>query len=200
MGTMASKWFSDCALVAASTVLAVGCSSARVASKTASSVPSSRSTTVTATTSTTRPPDMVNGIPLRRLAELARVTATVWSEPHPFNIRAAVGSDRAANALMGRDGATYNYGETLRAYVIALDGHFSCKPPRCEGTVVIGVQGPSGGLTLPPTTTTTPSPVPISTILLTIDPKTLQEDGSFRQVGHEVDMNKLGRVYLLDRY
>jgi hypothetical protein len=143
---------------------------------------------------------VVNGIPLRRLAELVRVPAAAWAEPHPFNIRAAVGSDRAANALMGRDGMTYNFGDPARAYVVALDGHFSCEPPRCEGSVIIGIQGPSGGLTQPPTTTTTPSAVPISTMLLTFGPKTLQEVGGFRVVDHEVDMNKLGRVYSLDRY
>jgi len=94
---------------------------------------------------------------------------------------------------------TYNFGDPKRAYVVALDGHFSCEPPRCL-TSDMGIQGPSGGLTQPPTTTTTPSVVPISTMLLTFDPKTLQEVGGFRVVGHEVDMNKLGRVYSLDAY
>jgi hypothetical protein len=37
-------------------------------------------------------------------------------------------------------------------------------------------------------------------MLLTFDPKTLQELGGFRVVDHEVDMNKLGRVYSLDGY
>jgi hypothetical protein len=99
---------------------------------------------------------------------------------------------------MGRDGATYNYGDTVRAYVIALDGHFSCEPPGCSPS--FGPVGPTAALQQSPTTTTTSSVVPISTMLLTIDPKTLQEDGSFRLVDHEVDMNKLGRVYSLDGY
>ena len=146
----------------------------------------------------TPPPDVVNGIPLRRLATLVRSPAAAWSEPHPFNIRAAVGSDRAANALMGQNGDTYNFGETARAYVVALDGHFSCEPPRCS-TSGGGPTGPQG-LTQSPTTTTTRSAVPVSTMLLTFAPKTLQEVGGFRVVGHEVDMNKLGRVYSLDQY
>jgi hypothetical protein len=100
---------------------------------------------------------------------------------------------------MGRDGMTYNFGETARAYVVALDGHFSCDPPRCL-TSDMGIQGPSEGLTPPPTTTTTPSAVPVSTMLLTFDPKTLQEVGGFRVVDHEVDMSKLGHVYSLDGY
>jgi len=37
-------------------------------------------------------------------------------------------------------------------------------------------------------------------MLLTFDPKTLQEGGGFRVVDHEVDMNKLGRVYSLNDY
>jgi hypothetical protein len=185
------------ALVTGVAVLVVSCSSARVASKPSTSVPPSRSTTVTDATTTTQPPAVVNGIPLRRLAELVRAPAAAWSEPHPFHIRVAVGSDRAANNLMARYGETYTFGETTRAYVVALDGHFSCEPPRCS--VSIGLVGPSGGLTQPPTTTTTPSVVPISTMLLTFYPKTLQEVGGLR-VGHEVDMNKLGRVYSLDGY
>jgi len=197
---MIPKPFSVCALVVALAALVAGCSSVRVASKTSTSVPPSRSTPVTDATTATTPPAVVNGIPLRRLAELVRAPAAAWAEPHPFNIRAAVGSDRAANNLMGRYGETYDFGETVRAYVVALDGHFSCEPPRCEGSVVIGIQGPSGGLTQPPTTTTTPSAVPISTMLLTFDPKTLQEGGGFRVVDHEVDMNKLGRVYSLNDY
>ena len=192
---MDPKRLSVSALVAASSLLVVGCSSARVAI----SVTPSRSTTFHDSTTTTPPPAVVNGIPLRQLAELVRAPAAAWSEPHPFNIRAAVGSDRAANALMGRDGMTYDYGETLRAYVVALDGHFTCEPPRCS-TSIIGVQGPSAGPTQPPTTTTVPSVVPVSTMLLTFDPKTLQEVGGFRVVWHEVDMHKLGRVYPLDAY
>lgn len=149
-------------------------------------------------TTTIRPPDVLNGIPLRRLAELARAKAALWSERHPFNMRAAVGSDRAANALMGRDGATYNFGDPARAYVVALDGHFACDPPECSPS--FGPVGPSGGLAESSTTTTAPSAVPVSTMLLTFDPKTLQEDGDFRLVGHDVDMYKLGRVYSLDPY
>ncbi|MGO9877014.1 MAG: hypothetical protein ACLPVY_24825 [Acidimicrobiia bacterium] len=192
---MLSKRVSVYASVAALAVLVAGCSSARVVS-----VPPSRPTTLRhATTTTTQPPAVVNGIPLRRLAELVRAPAAAWGEPHPFNIRAAVGSDRAANNLMGRYGETYNFGETARAYVVALDGHFSCELPRCS-PVSIGVQGPSEGPTQPPTTTTTPSAVPVSTMLLTFDPNTLQEVGGFRVVDHEVDMNKLGRVYSLDGY
>lgn len=68
------------------------------------------------------------------------------------------------------------------------------------GAPITGVHGPSEGPTQPTTTTTAPSVVPISTMLLTFDPKTLQELGGFRVVDHEVDMNKLGRVYSLDGY
>ena len=107
-----------------------------------------------------------------------------------------MGSDRAANALMGQNGDSYNFGDPTRAYVVALDGHFSCDPPKCEGSP--GPPVPPG--LAQPTTTTGLSSVPISTMLLTFDPKTLQEVGGFRVVAHEVDMNKLGRVYSLDSY
>ena len=194
---MFPKQFSVCALAAALALLVGGCSSDRVASKPSTSVPPARSTSVTDATTTT-PPAVVNGIPLRRLAELIRAPAAAWSESHAFNIRVAVGSDRAANELMGRDGESYSFGETARAYVVALDGHFSCEPPRCSTSE--GPVGPSAGLTQSTTTTTLLSVVPISTMLLTFDPKTLHEVGGFRVVDHEVDMNKLGRVYALDPY
>jgi hypothetical protein len=187
----------DCLFVVVALIVVAGCSSTAT-SKSASSVTEARSTSppVTKTTDTTTPlPNVVNGIPLRRLTELVRSRAAAGAESHPFNIRVAVGSDRAANALMGRDGETYNFGDTARAYVVAFDGHFSCNPPRCSGSPMRVV-----GITQSPTTTTVPSPVPVSTMLLTFDPKTLQEVGGLRVVVHEVDMNKLGRVYSLDGY
>jgi hypothetical protein len=188
------------ASVVAALIVVAGCS-ATAASKSASSVTRPRSTSLPSTTithTTTPLPDVVDGIPLRRLTELVRSPAAGWSEPHPFNIRVAVGSDRAANALMGRDGATYDYGDTARAYVVALDGHFACNPPGCVGSH--GPVGPSAESAPPHVTTTVPSAVPVSTMVLTFDPKTLQGGGGLRVVGHEVDMNKLGRVYSLDPY
>jgi hypothetical protein len=131
--------------------------------------------------------DVVHGIPLRTLARLARAKAAGWSELHPVNMRVAVGSDRAANALMGRDGMTYKFGDTTRAYVVALDGHFACNPPKCVGSVFPGA---------PPTTAV----VSLSTLLLTFDPTALTEVGSLRVVTHDVDLSRLGKVYSLDHY
>jgi hypothetical protein len=176
-----------------------GCSSAHLSSKTPAAGATPRSTVFNPTKTGNAPPDVVDGIPLRRLAEVVRTPAANWSEPHPFNIRVAVGNDRAADALMGANGDTYDYGDTVRAYVVALDGHFSCNPPKCVGSEV-GPVGPSAGVTQPTIATSTTSVVPISTMLLTFNSKTLLEDGSFRVVSHAVDMTRLGRVYSLDGY
>lgn len=151
-----------------------------------------------ASSSTTSPPhraaDVVDGIPLRRLANLARAEAATWSEAHPFRMRVALGSDRAANVLMGRDGMTYNYGDTSHAYVVALDGHFACNPPKCAAAV------PAVPANLTPASTETTEPIPVSTMVLTFDPRTLAPDGGLRVVAHEVDLSQLGKVYSLDPY
>ena len=178
-----------------------GCSSTHRAAESPSSVTAPRAGSAQSIEVPARvltpPPDVVDGIPLRRLAELVRSPAAAWSEPHPFNIRVAVGSDRAANALMGRDGTAYSEGTTTRAYVVALDGHFLCDPPACTASMPLV---PSAALTKSSTTTTAAGAVPISTMLLAFDPNTLQQVGSFRVVNHKVDMTRLGRVYSLDRY
>ena len=114
--------------------------------------------------------------------------AAGWSEMHPVNIRVAVGSDRAANALMGRDGMTYEFGDTTRAYVVALDGHFACLPPKCVGSVFPGAR---------PRAT---AAVSVSTMLLTVDPTALTQVGTQRVVTHGVDLSRLGKVYSLDGY
>ena len=90
-------------------------------------------------------------------------------------------------------GGTYDFGGTARAYVVAFDGRFTCNPPACDV--------PSmriDGVTQSRTSTSEPSRVPVSTIVLSFDPKTLQEGGGLRVVDHEVDMSKLGRVHSLD--
>jgi len=135
-------------------------------------------------------PAVVDGVPLARLAQIARTEALAWSEPRPWNVRAGIGSDRAANALQGRDGMTYDYGDTTTRYVVALDGHFSCG--ECGGSPLVA----------PPSTssTTATTAVPVATMVLTVDPTTVTRDSSFRLVDHEVDMSTLGKVYSLDAY
>lgn len=147
------------------------------------------------TTSSTVPEAVVDGIPLRSLATLARIEASKYGDDHPTDVRAAKGSDFDANSLQGTDGQRYDYGDKAPKYVVAASGHFSCRRDQgCEGSR-FGV-GPASSSTV----TVDAPPVPVSTMVLTVDPATLQLDGSFRLVSHDVDMGKLGKVYSLDGY
>lgn len=75
--------------------------------------------------------------------------------------------------------------ERCPAYVLALDGHFACKPPKCVPT------GPGV-----PRTTLAYGATPLSTMLLTFDIKTLRNHGSVLLIKQQpVDMTRLGRVY-----
>lgn len=146
--------------------------------------------------STASLPEVVDGVPLARLAQVAMSESQAFSEPRPWDVRAAIGSDRAANALQGRDGMTYDFGDTSTKYVVALDGQFRCGAG-CSGSQFTSSASAS------PTTTTTVVPTTVfatSTMVLTVDPATVSLDGSFRLVDHEVDMASLGRVYSLDPY
>ena len=44
---------------------------------------------------------VLDGVTLLRLAEIAETVSLAWSEPRPWDVRAALGSERAANALTG---------------------------------------------------------------------------------------------------
>ena len=127
---------------------------------------------------------VADGETLLHLAEIARTVSLAWSEPRPWDVRAAMGSERAANALAGRDGMTYDYGSTARRWVVALDGRFQCRPPSCAIS-----DTPLGNS--PPTTTGGGS-VPVSTIVIAVDPATLQPDPYLEMVDHSVDMATLG--------
>jgi len=155
---------------------------------------STASAQIAAPTWTTVLPDVVDGIPLRELADQARAIAAGWSELHPWNMRAAMGNAYLAHSLEDVDGMTYHYGSTTPAYVVALDGRFTCQPPACAGSE------PSRGVqTCQPTTTTSPSPVPISTMVFTVDIGAVG-DRVLIVMNHEADMTGLGRVYPLDGY
>lgn len=138
-------------------------------------------------------PPVVEGVPVMRLAKIAEQVSLFWSEPRPWDVRAALGSDRAANALAGRDGMTYNYDSTARRWVISLEGRFECRPPSCSIP-----QTPLAGKTIP--TPSRSGPVAVRTMILTVDPATMRLDGSFRLVNHSVDIAKLGHVWPLGTY
>jgi hypothetical protein len=167
-------------------VLAVACNSGghRSAPAPSNAMPNARTSSVSSAALAD-----VGGIPLPRLAHLARSEAATWSETHPFNLRVALGSDRAANALMGQHAMTYNFGSLSRAYVVVLDGRFSCRAPRCEVSVFAVTP-------LATTTSTVASGVPVSTMVLTVDPVTLELTG-LRVIDHQVDLSVLGKTYPL---
>jgi hypothetical protein len=126
---------------------------------------------------------------LRKLAGVAQSQAIKWSEPHPRNIRVALGTQSAAEAI----GVTFGFGESSPRFVIALDGRFVCRPPTCATS---GGGGPNPN----PTTTTATTQPPVMTMLLTVDPSTLSPDLSVAVRYRDVDLSTLGRVYALDSY
>jgi hypothetical protein len=175
-----------------------GCTSQRATAIRATPSATTTSITTRATTTSTAVtalPDVVDGVPLHRLADRARGLAAVWSEKHPWNIRAAVGSEYQANTLGDSGGATYHFGDKTNAeYVVALDGRFWCGPPLCSGSQ----PPPPPGQTFPPPIA--PNPIPVSTMLFTepITPNT--GSSSLAVMSHDADMALLGKVYQLDQY
>jgi hypothetical protein len=153
----------------------------------ASPAPASRVTTRVAI-----PPEVVDGIPLRRIADGARSMAAMWSEPHPWKIRTAIGSALQANSLGDIGTATYHFGDIAPQYVVALDGRFMCLPPACAEPS----PPESAGVKQRPI----PSPVPVSTMVFTIQITPGRGGGVLSVWNHEVDMSRLGKVYSLDEY
>jgi hypothetical protein len=135
----------------------------------------------------------VDGIPAARFIAIARAAALGYSERHPWNIRVAIGSDHGAHALADRGGMTYNYGSTAPVYVLAFDGHFRCDASCADSTPEFAMPGS----TRASTSTTVALPAPISTMVLTLDIRTLHEDGNFETVSHPIVMRSLGRVWQL---
>jgi hypothetical protein len=133
----------------------------------------------------------VDGIPLRKLADMARDLAGGESEPHPWSLRAAVGSDYLAHSLEDVGDMTYDYGPTNPEYVVAMDGRFACN--NCGGSGSMFPSRPSHA------TTTVTTTVPASTIVFTVT-MDLTNGGMFVDMNHEADMAKLGKVYSLDGY
>jgi hypothetical protein len=135
-------------------------------------VPTSAGTSTT----TLAPPAVVDGLPLANIAQVARAVAAVYGDSHPDNIRVAVASERAMNRLIVNGTPAYNFGSTDQAYVLALDGHFSCKVRACPA-----------------------SAKPASTIALTLNMNAIPT-GALRFVTHPIDLASVGHVYVLDAY
>ncbi len=130
---------------------------------------------------------VVTSSTLQRLAAIAQSAAANWSEPHPWDIRVALGTQGAAEAI----GVNFAYDESSPRFVIALDGRFVCRPPACATS---GGGGPNPEATI----TTATTQVPVMTMLLTVDPSTLNRDPSIDVQYRGIDMSTLGRVYALN--
>jgi hypothetical protein len=126
-------------------------------------------------------PAVVNGVPLLDLAKHALGAAEAYSVSKPDDVRAVVTTQAALYAQV-RSGGGANDPE----YVVVLRGRFTCG--YC-GTAISGS-----------TTTTDPSSVPISTMVLELPvPLTSATTGVAVGVGSP-NVAKLGRVYALDPY
>ena len=154
-------------------------------SRTDSTVTPDRVTGSTSSIPTTLP--AIDSTTLRTLAAIAQDAALKWSEPNPWDVRAALASQSAAKAI----GVDFADGESSPRFVIALEGRFVCKPPSC----VMSGGGPNPNPTSSTTVTTQP---PVMTMLLTVDPSTLTADPSTAVRYRDVDMSTLGTVYNLE--
>ena len=128
---------------------------------------------------------------LRRLAAIADAAAATWSGPRPWDVRVVLAGQGAASRI----GVTFLVGAGSPRYVLALDGRFVCAAgSSCDS-------GSDGGAPVPGVTTTAAaSPAVFSTMLLVVDPVTLRPDPSLGLRYHDVDMDSLGTVSLLDPY
>jgi hypothetical protein len=127
-------------------------------------------------------PPVVGGVPLLALARHALGAAEAYAVAKPVDVKAVITTPAALDAQVPVAG-----GSTEPEYVVVLRGRFTCGS--C-GTAVMGT-----------TTTTDPSSVPISTMVLQL-PIAL-DDGSTTGIAVGVgapDMARLGRVYDLDPY
>lgn len=76
---------------------------------------------VRSTTTTTAARPVIDESTLRRLAAIAQSAAARWSEPHPWGVRVALGSQSGAEAI----GVAFAYGETSPRPVYALEGYLT---------------------------------------------------------------------------
>lgn len=126
-------------------------------------------------------PAVVNGVPLLDLAKHALGAAEAYSVSKPVDVRAVVSTEAALKAQLRVAG-----GANEPEYVVVLRGRFTC--------------GYCGTAMAASTTTTDPSSVPISTMVLELPmPLTSATTGIAVGVGSP-NVAKLGPVYDLDPY
>jgi hypothetical protein len=126
-------------------------------------------------------PAIVNGVPLLDLAKHALGAAEGYGVSTPVNVQAVVTTRLALQTQFSVAG-----GSSAPEYVVALQGRFSC--------------GTCGTAVPMSTTTTDPSSVRVSTMVLELPlPLTNGTTGIAVGIGTP-DMTKLGEVYDLDPY
>ena len=152
-----------------------------VASTSASAAKSSPKHKVTAKSSQPLPP-IVNDVPVLDLAKHALGAAEAYGVSKPFNVRAVVTTQAALYAQVPAGG-----GAPEPEYVVAFQGRFSCG--------YCGTASPSS------TTTTDPSTVRISTMVLELPSPLASGATTGVAVGVGTpDLAKLGHIYDLDPY
>ena len=131
-------------------------------------------------------PAVVNGVPLLDLAKHALGAAEAYSVSKPVDVRAVVTTQAALYAQVPVAG-----GAAGPEYVVVLRGRFTC-----------GACGTLTTTTLPISTTTTgPSSVPVSTMVLELPLPLVSGTTAGIAVGVGTpNMAKLGRTYELDPY
>jgi hypothetical protein len=127
-------------------------------------------------------PASVRSVPMLELAKHALGAAEAYSVSKPFNVRAVITTQAALNAQVPTAG-----GSTDPEYVVTLRGRFTC--------------GYCGKAMPASTTTTNPSTVHVSTMVLQL-PIPLA-NGATKGIAVGVgtpNLAKLGHTYNLDRY
>jgi hypothetical protein len=130
---------------------------------------------------------MVNGVPLLDLAKHALGAAEAYSVSKPVNVRAVMTTQAALYTQALYSGLQLPGGAASPEYVVTLRGRFTC--------------GSCGTATPTSTTTTDPSSVRVSTMVLQLPVPLTSGDTNGVAVGVGTpNMAKLGRVYDLDPY
>jgi len=120
------------------------------------------------------------------LARQALHYATVWGDPHPHNAQVIVTTDAAYSRIVGQRGTN-----TQREYVVGIEGHFTCRPPRCATSGVLGGHGSPGA---------TPVPLSYMTFNLPVAPADYHGGVGLDVRFHVLDLGQLGRVTDLQPY
>ena len=156
-----------------------------------SSSPHSSARAGTAPATAARLPPVIDGVPVQRLGRQALATAKGWADPSPTDVRVVLTTwgqyTRWAEDTSQR---VPTRGAADPVYVVALTGHFACRPPAC-----------SVAIPAPGTATPAPGPDTLSYMSFTVAVPGSPSAGSDLLVTHRKhDLTKLGHVINLQPY